>query len=771
MNKFITIVTGYPKIVLSIIFAITVFFVFGAMKLEIRNNQEADLPEDDMIVKGIHAIDDVFGERTMALIALETDDIYNTQTLEKVKLISKELETIDFVIKDEINSFTTINSVKSDEEAIDIGPFLMEIPKSKASFELLKKEVQNNEMIRDQLVSRDGSLVVIAASVKEGYDQAIFYNDIHNIVDKYAGPEKIYTTGEPIWLQDIELGIKADSDMIIPLAILIVLFGIFFFFRRVRASLLPLLSVIITIIWIMGFMGYVGIYMTALSNAIPVLMIAVASSYGIHVMYAYYEQTKINKNKDVKTTVLVRNAVKHAGFPILFTGITTALSTFSLVVFKVNSMKEFGLIAAIGIFFATILTLIIIPAFLSILKQQEGKANNNAWLNALISRITNFAIGRQNFVLVFYGLVLTISVFGISRIIVGDDMLKFFPESHKGRIASNVFNDKLSGVRVMDIMIDSKEVDGIKEPKFFNAVKEFQQYLEDKNGIGKTFSYVNFVNEMEDVMNNGEVVEELSKDAIAQYLLLYSMSADPGDFNSIVDDDYQKMKMQVMLKTSEPADHKEIIKEAEVFFGNNFESEKTLHFGGDVMLWIAQIGYVVQGKITNIILSLLITFLLCFIAFRSFSASMLSVIPVTISMIQIFGIMGLIGIRLEITTAMLTAISVGIGIDFAIHYLSRIKEEKVFGLDQAIINTASSTGKAISFDAISNMIGFSICAFSGFVPIQNFGMLLSISMAVICFNTLFLLPALLKTFEPKFFTQEIVAVSNANPFKEGMLTK
>ncbi len=766
MKKITRIATDYPKAILAIVFAITVFFIFGATKLEIRNNQEAELPQDDKIVKGIHTIDDVFGERTMALIALETEDIYNPKTLQKVKDISKDLESVDYVIKDEVNSITTVNSVKRNGDEIDVGPFLMEIPESKASLELLKQEVLKNEMIRDQLVSTDGSLVVIAASVKDGYDQATLYEDIHQIVDKYAGPEKVYVTGEPIWLQDIEMGIKKDSDTIIPIAILIVLFGIWFSFRRVRAALLPLLAVMLTIVWTMGLMGYLGLPMTAISNALPVLMIAVGSSYGIHIMYAYYEYSGKTELKDEGSAEIVQRAIRKVGFPIVFTGLTTALSTLSLIVFKVNSLKEFGFIGAAGIFFATILTVTVIPALLTLLKKQETPENVNLWLENGILRLTKFSLNKNRAVLSFYFVLLLVSLFGISQIIVGDDFLKFFPEDHKGRIASNVFNDKLSGVRVMDIMIDSKEVDGIKNPEFFNKVKGLQEYLEQDAGIGKTFSYVDFVDEMEEVMNEEVNPTPLSREAIAQYLLLYSMSADPGDFNSIVDDDYQKIKIQAMLKTSEPGDHKKIVSNVENYFASNFQESNSVYYGGDVMLWIAQVDYVVQGKIINVICSVLVTLLLCFLVFRSMSASLFSIIPVVFSMINIFGIMGLLGIRLEITTAMLTAISVGIGIDFGIHYLSRVRAEKGTGLVRSVIGTASSTGKAISFDALSNMIGFSICVFSGFVPVRTFGLLLAISMGVICFNTLFMLPTLLKVLRPAYFTNK-----EASPVLEERLSK
>ena len=255
---------------------------------------------------------------------------------------------------------------------------------------------------------------------------------------------------------------------------------------------------------------------------------------------------------------------------------------------------------------------------------------------------------------------------------------------------------------------------------------------------------------------------------VAQYLLLYSMSGDPGDFSDLVDYNYQRAKMRIMLKTTEQDHHKALYVNIRNYVDQNFPKDVKVEFGGDVMFWLAQVNYIVAGKIQNIVLAIIIVMLFCMLVFRSVIGGMLSVIPLAISSILTFGLMGFLGIRLETGTAIITAIGIGIGVDFAIHYILRMREECVKGLnlEEATRATLLTSGKAIIFDVISNIIGFIIFIFSGFIPLQNFGWLISFTMVTVAVGSLLVFPALFSLTRPNFlrqtnvFNQEEIAVNS-----------
>lgn len=760
MKSFISLIINHPRKILFTLFGITLFMVWGVSKLEVRNNQDSELPKNDPIVNTMDRIEEIFDDKSMIILGIESDPIYTQRTLQKITDISEDLKAIEWIIPDEINSLSLVNNIKSRDWGLETGPFMKAVPTSEEAIATLKNDVISNDNIYGQLVSKDGTFAAIVANVKEDYDQALLHKQVYELVEKYRGDDKIYVSGEPIWLEDIESGINADSEILTPVTLLVIVLCFFLCFRTANGVILPIIVVILSIVWTMGMMGHMNLPMTVVSNALPALMVAVASSYGIHMVHRYYEE--INESQD--RAIAVSNTLRSITPPIILTGVTSALGAGTLVIFKVTSMREFGIIAAIGIVAALILSITVIPAVYMLLKKVKTRTNTMTFISRFLVSITKFSYYNRKGVLLGYLLVLLISFYGISRIIIGADFVQNFPKDHKGRIAVDAFNKHLGGVRFFNIMLDGYDKDALKDPEFLKEMLAFQDYMESQEGVGNVFSFANIIKRMHAVINENESDNNIatlpdSKNLIAQYLLLYSMSGDPGDFKDLIDFDYQRAKVQVMLTTSEPEDHKRLYDIANTYLTTQFMAGKKTKasFGGDVMFWIAQIGYIVKGKIENVIASIIIVLLICMLVFRSVKAGVFSIVPLIFSTIITFALMGFTGVRLEMGTAILTAMVVGIGVDFAIHYLSRFREESTESdeekdLGEICLKTADTSGKAIAFDVFSNVCGFSVLVISEFLPVQNFGLLLALSMLIVGFNTMFMFPALIGVFKPKYFT-------------------
>jgi predicted RND superfamily exporter protein len=221
-------------------------------------------------------------------------------------------------------------------------------------------------------------------------------------------------------------------------------------------------------------------------------------------------------------------------------------------------------------------------------------------------------------------------------------------------------------------------------------------------------------------------------------------------------EDDRKARVQVFLKSSDPEIHQALYEQisgaGDRFFKNGKDA---LLFGGDVMHRIALGTYIVQGKVQNILLALLIVFLSCLLIFRSLYKSLLTLLPIGVSLLLVFGMMGMIGIRLGISTSLLTAMIVGIGVDFAVHYLvGYFRDRKTMAPGAALEHSSLHTGQAITYDAASNIAGFSVLSLSGFLPVQHFGWLLAFSMLLIFVNTLLLYPVLLHQPAPQDLVPE-----------------
>jgi len=416
------------------------------------------------------------------------------------------------------------------------------------------------------------------------------------------------------------------------------------------------------------------------------------------------------------------------------------------LIFKITSLREFGLIGGIGFLVATIICLTLLPAACAIIPTPKKRKEPRFQITGLLEKLTRWSSSNQKVVIGSYLLLLPMFLVLSSFINIGDDYVKFFPKKNLSRQAAEVFNDNLSGVRVMDIMIDAEAYGGITDPAFAKDLSGFQSYIEGLSHVGSAHSYLNIIDHLSENISATNTTADLSSsEEIAQYLMLYEMSATPGEIYSLRDEESNYAKMQVFLTSSNPKDHKELYNlirsEASQQFTSGIEA---IAFGGDVVNRISLSSYIVKGKIENIILALLIVLITCSFIFKSVKRGLLTLLPIIGSLIMVFGIMGAFGIRLGISTSLLTAMIVGIGIDFAVHYLVSYYRAMADNHQMnAFSKTSGDTGKAILYDAASNIVGFSILSFSGFLPIQHFGWLLALSMLLIFINTLVLYPAIL----------------------------
>ena len=767
MKRFAHLITSYPRWVLSGLFLLTLYFGYGLTKLEVRNSDEAELPKDDPIIATNDRFSDIFGEKDMILIGIESENIFNKGTLQKIIDISEELKKVELVYEDEITSLATANNIKGREWGLEVGPFMEEVPQTAEAMAQLKRDIRSNKLIYGRLVSTDETSTIIFANIAKDYDQARVYDQVQDIIARYQGPEKIYATGDPIMSQEIDLGIQHDVELLLPIAMLLVLFGFFISFRSLRGVFIPFSVVVLAIIWTMGLMGHIGLPMTVVSSALPMLLVAVSSSYGIHVVHRYYEE--VAENDALTGTRLATEKITPA---ILLTGITSALGSATLIIFKVTSIREFGIITALGILATLFITLTFIPAVLSLLKKAEKSprtANSPRFDRFLISA-ADFSVNKRGLVLGISLLLVLVAMIGISKVRVGTDFVGMFPPEHSIHETFEFFNSKLGGGRYMNVMIEGGEVDEAKDPDLLRRVAAFQEYAESLPGVGYTSSFADILKRMNLVMNEGKAEFDRipeSRELVAQYLLLYSMSADPGDFENLVDYDYQRAKIRVNITTSEQEDHKRLHRQFQSYLQNELKPEMKSDFGGMLMVWLAQIRYIAIGKIQNIIMAVLLVFLFCTLIYRSFAGGLLAITPLVIATLLTFGLMGFLGIRLDMGTAIITAIAVGIGVDFAIHYIARFREELAGSgnLEQATRTTMLTTGRAIIYDVMSNVLGFMVFIFSGFQPIQYFGWLISLTMITVCLGTLMMMPALFSVFKPKF------ARSRAMVFKSEKATE
>lgn len=755
-NRFARVVTEWPKLVLAMSLLATLLAASGLSEMTIRTNQDADLPKDDPIIATKNRMDAIFGERKGIMIGLKADTIYTPETLEKVSAITRELAKVDHVVIDQIESLTTVNNISAYDWGLEVGPFMRDIPRTEHELKNLRDSVERNSMANGRLVSRDGSFTVIIAQVEEGYDQGTLYNQVYAVADKFNGPEEIFITGEPIFTEEIDRGIQTDTAVLIPLALLLIMVGLFLSFRNIRGVALPMIAVLLSIVSAMGMMGHMGLPQTAVSSALPLLLVTIASSYGIHILIYYYREDAADERR-------VENALARVLPTLTLVAITSMMGAATLGVFKILMIREFAVAATVGIFFAWLINITVLPALLQMLRNVKDRSDRNQYdkksmLVDTLMRLTAFSYNNAKLVVAAYLFITLASIYGVTKIQTGIDFTYLFEKDNQARVAFDMFNDSLSGARSLNVMVSSPQAGTIQSKEYFEYINEFQEYMESQDGVGFTYSIVDVVEQISEAVNpgSGSLLNIKTDDELAQYFLLYDMSGNPGDFESLIDYDYQRAKIQVMLTTSDPDMHRALYESASEFLSENLPPSAQADFGGDVILWLSTVDYIVEGKIFNIILALALIVVMVGVVHKSLIAGVYAVTPIAISVLVTFAFMGYFGLRLDMPTAIITGIAVGIGVDFSIHYLSRLRTlAGQMDLGEAVSTTSTTSGKAIFYDTFTNILGFSMLVMSQFSPVQTFGYLVSFTMLAMGVSVLILLPAMVGLLRPKFLRSEV----------------
>jgi hypothetical protein len=343
---------------------------------------------------------------------------------------------------------------------------------------------------------------------------------------------------------------------------------------------------------------------------------------------------------------------------------------------------------------------------------------------------------------------------GVEMIKSGQDHIAWFPKRHEVYQAAELLNEKLGGSVAFYAMIDGGEPDALKKPQVLDSIRAFQEYAATTPDIEETSSFADVI-----ALLNRELHESQgeyykipdSQDLVSQYLLLYSMSGDASDFDSLMID-YQQASVFLPAKVHDSNLVKALYKDLNNYLKTELPPPMKAALGGPSLVFAVIDEYIVKGKIENMIVTLTMVFVFCSLVFRSFIGGLLGMIPIALATLMNFGLMGFLGIRLDLASAIVTGIGVGIGVDFILHFLFRLKEEarKDSNVSNAVTTTMASEGTAIIFDAASNVLAFGVFLTSFLVPIQNFGWLVGFIMINSCLTTLCVTPALVHLLKPKF---------------------
>lgn len=778
MNTYARFIVSHRLIVVAVSLAITAVLACFAVGLKIIISPTAMAPQEHPYVRTTQQIEALFGTKNMVLIGLtpKEGDALQPTVLERVQRITQALQAEPGLVRSSLMSLTAprAKGILAAPDGFEARPLIDHIPTNDKDRERIVRILHDNPLYLGSVISKDLKTAAIITELKWHSDGfRAMMAPIERIVRAEESTDvSINIAGIPVYAAATER-FAERINWLFPLAVLVIGLLHYEAFRTWQGFVLPLVTALMAVAWGMGIMGLVGRPLDIFNSPTPILILAVAAGHAVQLLKRYYEEyEKLRSGPsplpqyEANREAVVRSMV-YAGPVMVIAGSVAALGFLSLLVFQVETIRTFGLFTAIGIAGAVVLEMTFIPALRSMLRppsdqDRDVESRLRIWDRipiAIAEALLNPS--RCHLLLGVLLLGVVICVAGISRIVINSDYRSFFAGDVPVLDDDLRLSERMGGTSALHIMFEGDSVDAVKDPAFLQAIRKLEQYAVSLPQVGKVVSLVDFLERMHRALNNdrpdasGLTLPE-TREGVAQYLLLYSMSGDPDDFNAYVDVDYQRTKMTLLLKASgsmyvEPLLNALQVKVQEIF--GPFAGHVKVSFGGDVAEAVALSDTMVHNKLINIAQISMAVFVISSIALRSPLAGMLTLTPLAIAIAAVFGVMGWTGTPLNVPNSLIAAMAVGIGADYSIYLLFRMREFVQQGLaaHDVLRRTLATAGKATLFVATAVGGGYGVLSLSwGFKVHQWLSGFIMIAMLVSALAALTIVPAAVMTWRPRF---------------------
>jgi len=771
MRRYVEWIIRHRLLVIALTLLITGALASQVKHLRVIIDPNTMLPQEHPYVAATNQVEKVFGLKYVIVIGItpKEGDAFSFHVLSKVQRMTAAILDVPGAVKGNVLSLSSrrAKSIAGRADGIEVRPLMETVPQTATEIEALRRAVRANPAYVNAVISSDERTAAILAEFKE--DAGGFRGIVEKVrpiveAERDASVE-ITLGGHPVFLSQIE-AYSQRMAFLFPLAVLITGLIHYEAFRTVQGLILPLVTALLAVVWGLGIMRLAAVPMDVFNGTTPILILAVAAGHAVQILKRYYEEYHRLRGAGHLTPpeanrAAVVESVTRIGPVMLTAGSVAALGFLSLVVFKISTIRTFGVFTGLGILSALILEMTFIPALRSLLpapgqKESRRERERRMW-DRITEAIAGWVTGPSRWRL-YAGVAFLILLWGggAARVIIDNSVKSYFFQHLRFQREDRALNDSLGGPNTLYLLVEGRDEDAIKDPDVLRAMEATQRFLGEQPYVGKTLSLADFVKRMNRAMHGDDPAYDRipeSRELISQYLLLYSMSGEPGDFDTYVDYGYQSANIWVFLKTDSSAYLQDLIARLHSFLPTQFGDKVRIRIGGSVAEAMALNEVMVHGKILNILQIGGVILLITSVVFRSLLAGLLVLVPLLLAVLANFGLMGLTGIRLNIGTSLISAMAVGIGADYAIYLIYRLREELARGVDDttAVRATLTTAGKAILFVASAVAGGYGVLLFSyGYYIHMWFAILIATAMLVSSLGALTILPSLILTLRPRF---------------------
>ena len=739
MKRLTENILKWKWVILFLSVLLTIFFAFQLPKIKIDSNVIDSLPANDSVVSLFKSVGKEFGGNEMGVVIIQTDNVFKPGVLKDVQKITTTLEKVKGVAS--VTSLTNILDFDGVGDDFQVKPLInmQHLPITKQQIDSLKHRITSNKMYRSNLVSDDGTASLVIFKFSDGSNDIAVVNRVKKAIAKLPLKEKIYFAGGPFVTDMVSKIISKDLLFLIPITFLVISIILYLSFHSLQGVFLPMLSAGMAIIWALGCMPLMGISMSMVSNNIPIILMAVGSAYTIHVL------NRVNQCREKDYRKALHKALQYIFIPVSLAALTTMIGFVSFIFGAYLKMiRDFGLITALGTFFAALISLFFIPALLDIFpvkKQEKVKTktqNHKSFLNDYaIQPLTKAVLNHPGKVIFVWLVLIGLSLSGIFSIRRSVDPSEYFRKNNPEHIAEKIMGEKFGDTKPVFLQFTGN----MQSHDVLETMKKAEDYLEKSPYIVSTQSIADIIMKLNKALSGKKEIPDDA--AIGQLWFLLSGNE---NISQLVSENMNKGIVIAKFNATGTHAAADFAKYMKPFLKKYSRPGCKIQMTGLPFINAEMDQSLLESQIASLIIATIFVIGIVSLILWSFSRGIIASIPIAVTVIILFGTMGLTHIPLNMGTVLVASIAMGIGIDYSIHFITHFHDGVKTGLPvhEAITQTMNVSGKAILINFSSVAGGFLVLVFSKLVPMQYFGILVALSMLISSLGALTLLPVILK---------------------------
>ena len=851
-----------PKLVTTIMVVAALLIGSLILKVQVDTDPENMLSETEQVRVFHNQVKKDFSLYDVVVLGVvnekDPDGVFNPATLKNVHELTEFARTITdpedpkrTVVSRDIIAPGNVDTI----EQAGIGQvrfewLMQEPPATREEALKIRDSAMSNPLLKGTLISEDGKALCIYLPITE----KDFAHDVRvKLMDKIASldagnGDDFHITGLPV--AEDTFGVEMFIQMAVsaPLAMLAIFLLMLLFFKKMKLIIAPMIIAMVSVVITMGLLIGTGNTVHIMSSMIPIFLMPIAVVDSIHILSEFFDSYQLSRDRR-KT---IEDVMGHLFMPMLYTSLTSSAGFASLALTPIPPVQVFGLFVASGIMLAWFLTIVFVPAYIMMMSEEsldnfgvataDSAQPHDTFLSRHLRWLGGVTFRQAKVLLAITGVILCISAYGISKIQINDNPIKWFSKSHPIRQADRILNHHFGGTyeaylvlegvteelnadkaaeltraRIKSMLIDDADsaitrqavaliaetlpqatstddffsqlstryqdrqyeaddhgydlwarlldtLDQVrnrdqvfKNPEVLRYIAKLQNHIQQSGVVGKSNSITDVVKKVHQELFAGKTdhftVPETTN-GVAQCLISYQNSHKPDDLFHFITPGYQKANIWVQLKSGDNKDMEAVVKKTELFFASNPPPVELKHqWAGLTYLNVVWQDKMVTGMLESFMGSFVIVFIMMAFLFRSLFWGLLAMVPLSVTIAFIYGLIGIIGKDYDMPVAVLSSLTLGMAVDFAIHFLERTRAtvNKCGSWKEGIKEMFEEPARAITRNVIVIAIGFTPLLAAPLIPYKTVGIFLATIMAISGLGTMFILPALITVFERWLF--------------------